>query len=96
MWPPSPSSRRPRWPSTESVAKSLAATNTSINTFISLISETGKTARQTGEENRAGKNRELAGGVAADAERIHAQPRNVPPVRLVTSATIFAATASIS
>ncbi len=37
---------RPRWPSTESVAKSLAATNTSINTFITLISETGKTARQ--------------------------------------------------
>jgi phage repressor protein C with HTH and peptisase S24 domain len=30
---------RARWPSTESVAKSLAATDTSIETFIALISE---------------------------------------------------------
>lgn len=30
---------RPRWPSTESVAKSLAATGTSVETFITLISE---------------------------------------------------------
>jgi phage repressor protein C with HTH and peptisase S24 domain len=37
---------RPRWPSTESVAKSLAATNTTVTTFVSLISETGKTVRQ--------------------------------------------------
>jgi phage repressor protein C with HTH and peptisase S24 domain len=28
---------RPRWPSTESVAKSLAATGTSIDTFVTLI-----------------------------------------------------------
>jgi phage repressor protein C with HTH and peptisase S24 domain len=30
---------RPRWPSTESVAKSLAATGTSVETFITLINE---------------------------------------------------------
>jgi phage repressor protein C with HTH and peptisase S24 domain len=30
---------RPRWPSTESVAKSLAATGTSVEAFITLISE---------------------------------------------------------
>src|SRR6185437_7463432 len=28
---------RPRWPSTESVAKSLAATGTKVDTFVSLI-----------------------------------------------------------
>jgi phage repressor protein C with HTH and peptisase S24 domain len=33
---------RPRWPSTESVAKSLAATNTKVDTFVSLISDSGK------------------------------------------------------
>jgi len=38
---------RPRWPSTESVAKSLAATNTSVSTFVSLIADGGKTARQS-------------------------------------------------
>jgi phage repressor protein C with HTH and peptisase S24 domain len=38
---------RPRWPSTESVAKSLAATNTSVSTFVSLITEGGKGARQS-------------------------------------------------
>jgi phage repressor protein C with HTH and peptisase S24 domain len=30
---------RARWPSTESVAKSLSATDTSVETFIALISE---------------------------------------------------------
>ena len=30
---------RPRWPSTESVAKALAATGTSIDSFVGLISE---------------------------------------------------------
>jgi len=33
---------RPRWPSTESVAKALAATNTKIDTFVTLITEGGK------------------------------------------------------
>jgi phage repressor protein C with HTH and peptisase S24 domain len=33
---------RPRWPSTESVAKALAATNTTIDTFVSLITDGGK------------------------------------------------------
>jgi phage repressor protein C with HTH and peptisase S24 domain len=33
---------RPRWPSTESVAKSLAATGTSIDTFVSLIEDTAR------------------------------------------------------
>jgi phage repressor protein C with HTH and peptisase S24 domain len=33
---------RPRWPSTESVAKSLAATGTKVETFMTLLSETGK------------------------------------------------------
>ena len=33
---------RPRWPSTESVAKSLAATSTPISTFMTLLTETGK------------------------------------------------------
>ena len=31
---------RPRWPSTESVAKALAATNTKVDTFVSLITDT--------------------------------------------------------
>jgi phage repressor protein C with HTH and peptisase S24 domain len=35
---------RPRWPSTESVAKALAATNTKIDTFVSLITDGGKVA----------------------------------------------------
>ncbi len=30
---------RPRWPSTESVAKALAATNTKVDTFVSLIAD---------------------------------------------------------
>lgn len=34
---------RARWPSTESVAKSLAATNTGIETFVELIDGPGKT-----------------------------------------------------
>ena len=35
---------RARWPSTESVAKALAATNTKVDTFMMLLSETGKPA----------------------------------------------------
>jgi phage repressor protein C with HTH and peptisase S24 domain len=35
---------RPRWPSTESVAKALAATNTKVDTFVSLITDSGKVA----------------------------------------------------
>jgi phage repressor protein C with HTH and peptisase S24 domain len=30
---------RPRWPSTESVAKALAATNTKVDTFVTLITD---------------------------------------------------------
>jgi phage repressor protein C with HTH and peptisase S24 domain len=33
---------RPRWPSTESVAKSLAATGTKIDAFVGLITDSGK------------------------------------------------------
>jgi phage repressor protein C with HTH and peptisase S24 domain len=33
---------RPRWPSTESVAKTLAATGTRVETFMSLLTDTGK------------------------------------------------------
>src|SRR4051795_1363448 len=33
---------RQRWPSTESVAKSLAATSTDIDTFVSLIEGSGQ------------------------------------------------------
>jgi phage repressor protein C with HTH and peptisase S24 domain len=36
---------RQRWPSTESVSKSLAATNTGIETFVELIDGTGKALR---------------------------------------------------
>ena len=36
---------RERWPSTESVAKSLAATNTSIDTFVQLIGDAPRTAQ---------------------------------------------------
>lgn len=32
---------RPRWPSTESVAKALAATSTKVDTFVSLITDSG-------------------------------------------------------
>jgi len=35
---------RPRWPSTESVAKALAATNTKVEIFMQLLSDTGKAA----------------------------------------------------
>jgi phage repressor protein C with HTH and peptisase S24 domain len=35
---------RPRWPSTESVAKSLQATGTKVETFISLLTDSGKAA----------------------------------------------------
>ena len=33
---------RPRWPSTEMVAKALAATGTKVETFMTLLSESGK------------------------------------------------------
>jgi phage repressor protein C with HTH and peptisase S24 domain len=35
---------RTRWPSTESVAKALAATGTTIDTFVQLIEESGRAA----------------------------------------------------
>jgi phage repressor protein C with HTH and peptisase S24 domain len=35
---------RPRWPSTESVAKALQATGTKIDTFIGLLTDSGKAA----------------------------------------------------
>jgi len=35
---------RPRWPSTESVAKALAATGTKVESFMSLLTDTGKAA----------------------------------------------------
>ena len=35
---------RPRWPSTESVAKSLAATGTKVETFMTLLTDSGKAA----------------------------------------------------
>src|SRR5712691_10836783 len=37
---------RQRWPSTESVAKSLAATGTSVDTFVQLIEDTVRPAMQ--------------------------------------------------
>src|SRR3954464_3492671 len=37
---------RARWPSTESVAKSLAATGTNIDTFVQLIEDSGRPARE--------------------------------------------------
>src|SRR5476649_445102 len=36
---------RERWPSTESVAKALAATNSSIDTFVQLIGDSARTAQ---------------------------------------------------
>ena len=36
---------RERWPSTESVAKALAATNSSIDTFVQLIGDTARAVR---------------------------------------------------
>jgi phage repressor protein C with HTH and peptisase S24 domain len=38
---------RPRWPSTESVAKALAATGTSIDAFVGLISDNNGTSTQS-------------------------------------------------
>lgn len=38
---------RERWPSTESVAKALGATNTGVDTFVQLITETDRTVAQT-------------------------------------------------
>src|ERR1700722_3790458 len=37
---------RERWPSTESVAKALAATHTSLDTFVQLIGESGLAVAQ--------------------------------------------------
>lgn len=37
---------RARWPSTESVAKSLAATGTPVNQFVNLITDSSKSATQ--------------------------------------------------
>ena len=37
---------RPRWPSTESVAKSLQATSTTVDTFVSLITDRGGASTQ--------------------------------------------------
>jgi phage repressor protein C with HTH and peptisase S24 domain len=37
---------RPRWPSTESIAKSLAATGVNVDTFVSLITDRGGVATQ--------------------------------------------------
>ena len=37
---------RPRWPSTESVAKSLQATDTTVDTFVSLITDRGGASTQ--------------------------------------------------
>src|SRR3977135_88964 len=36
---------RERWPSTESLAKALAATNSSIETFVQLIGDTARSAQ---------------------------------------------------
>src|SRR5271156_5348317 len=36
---------RERWPSTESVAKALAATNSSIDSFVQLIGDSARTAQ---------------------------------------------------
>lgn len=37
---------RARWPSTESIAKALAATGTTVDTFITLLSDSGKAVIQ--------------------------------------------------
>ena len=37
---------RPRWPSTESIAKSLAATGITVDAFVSLITERGSAVQQ--------------------------------------------------
>ena len=37
---------RPRWPSTESVAKALAATGTTVETFVNLITDSGAAVAQ--------------------------------------------------
>ncbi|SRR6266699_610298 len=38
---------RKRWPSTESVAKALAATNTGVDIFVQLVGETGRSVART-------------------------------------------------
>jgi phage repressor protein C with HTH and peptisase S24 domain len=50
---------RERWPSTESVAKALAATNSSIDSFVQLI---GDSARSTQSVPRLGFARAASGG----------------------------------
>src|SRR3979490_1411817 len=50
---------RERWPSTESVAKALAATNSSIDSFVQLI---GDSARSTQTVPRLGFARAASGG----------------------------------
>src|ERR1700742_4143935 len=37
---------RPRWPSTESIAKSLTATGINVDTFVSLITDRGGASTQ--------------------------------------------------
>ena len=37
---------RPRWPSTESIAKSLQATAVTVDTFVSLITDRGGASTQ--------------------------------------------------
>jgi phage repressor protein C with HTH and peptisase S24 domain len=44
---------RPRWPSTESVAKSLAATGVTMDTFVQLIDPGGRTTRAVPQIGRA-------------------------------------------
>ncbi len=43
---------RPRWPSTESVAKILAATGTTIDTFVGLIGDGGTRRHACGAADR--------------------------------------------
>ena len=46
---------RPRWPSTESVAKALAATNTKVDTFVTLITD-GELVSQNNENGATSAN----------------------------------------
>src|SRR6195256_269138 len=54
-----PPDGRQRWPSTESVSKALAATNSSIDSFVQLI---GDSARSTQSVPRLGFARVASGG----------------------------------
>ena len=49
---------RERWPSTESVAKALAATDTSLDTFVQLIGESGHVMAQALAAHRLFRNRQ--------------------------------------